>query len=180
MTDEGKIRNIDSVLRMFDAKTEVSETEIASVHNTETRALIQTMLTLGIIFPLRTDERDRSFILGPAAYEIKTFGNYEDYLLYKKDEKKLAQQLIKSTLATNNLQKWLLAATSIFSLISVVLSIAEINLHKQELLVATEELRLHKLEKENCDCTDSIHKNPLNLRIGSSQQIADTLKQGNQ
>jgi hypothetical protein len=166
MTDEGKINNIDSVLRMFDLKTEVSENEIAAIHANETKGLIQTMLTLGIIFPLRTDERDRSYILGPAAYDIKVYGTYNEYNRYKKNEKELSQKLIKSTLTTNSLQKWLLIGTAVFSLITVGITAADYETHEKELEVAKEELRLHKLELErpqqsqicSCDHKKSNHE----------------------
>lgn len=174
MTDEGKIRNIDSVLRMFETKTEVSENEIASIHGNETQALLQTMLTLGVIFPLRTDERDKSYILGPAAYEIKTFGTYGDYVAYKKEEKRLAQQLIKSTLTTNTLQKLLLALTSIFSLASLLLAIVDNKYHREELDVAREELRLHKSQLDRCE--GAYAENSPNQKMDSLQQSPDSLK----
>lgn len=177
MTDEGKINNIDLVLRMFDLKTEISENEIAAIHADETKGLIQTMLTLGIIFPLRTDERDRSYILGPAAYDIKVYGTYKEYNLYKKKEKELSQKLIESTLTTNSMQKLLLIATTLFSLVTVGITMADYKTHERELEVAKEELRLHKLELETpqqiqatCLCEDKKSDNEVTSKRDTVRQ----------
>ncbi len=180
MTPSGRDKNIDSALELFDTKIFVTTDEIADkVGLSERDNTINQMLSIGLI-QLRTDLISGGglcYILTSSGIDVKRSGSWTKYLDDKEDEKKANRQLIDSSITANWLNKWLLIATSFFSLLTVGITTADYEIHEKELEVAKEELRLHKLELEKqqhdsltCSCRRCQAKQQTNPKADSLGQ----------
>lgn len=179
MTPDGRDKNIDSVLELFDTKVYVTTDEITGkVSLSERDNTISQMLSIGLI-QLRTDliaAGGPCYILTSSGIDVKRSGSWTQYLSDRDEEKKANRQLIDSSITANWLNKWLLIATSFFSLIAVGITTADYQVHEKELEVAVEELRLHKLEIEKeqydsltCPCKTCKSSRQSDAKADSSQ-----------
>jgi len=136
MTKDGFDKDVDSVLRLFNVKLEIDIDEIKQKHDKIEDLLIANMTAIGLLKETTIEGRKRTFILDKFGHEIRSHGSWTAYLSDKLNERRLAASLTSSSINSNQVQKRLLLATTVFAFLTLCISIADYFVHRNELHVA--------------------------------------------
>lgn len=150
MTQDDINKNVDTALKeVFANTTSTDEVKFKFKFSGfgKIDELIQVMAVLGLIeLTEKANRGNRIIQLTNFGHEVMRYGSWTNYLANKAEEKTANRQLIDSSINANKLNKYLLIGTSLFSLLALGVTSADFIVHRKELRVAREELRLHELE----------------------------------
>jgi len=126
MTQDDIKKNIDIVLNeIFNTTTSTNEAVIKYKFSrfSDIDELIEIMSVLGIIeLTTKANRGNRIILLTNFGHEVLRHGSWTKYLADKEEEKRLANEMVKSTIMTNKTTRIILYVTIIISALSAWIS----------------------------------------------------------